>query len=162
MDTQDLVEMVTRARVADRAALDRPPPTSYRDEHGVFHPGPGCAGYVEHAIGCPACLLAVNRATERGERWAMGVRIAVPTFLPGPGEGAGSEQDERHPLLYLQPQHIGPASVVVGMASYAIAALTPWWLTLPIGLALLALLVVAGRRDWLAIDRTPQARLLRR
>jgi hypothetical protein len=68
----------------------------------------------------------------------------------------------RHRLLYLRPQHIGTCAVVVGMGSYAIAALTPWWLTLAIGLALLALLVVAGRRDWLAIDRTPTARLLRR
>lgn len=140
---------------------DRPPPTGYRDEHEVFHPGPGM-GYAEHIAGCEACMLSLARAVERGDGWARGYRVAVPTFLPGPGEGAPSEQDERHPILRLRPQHIGPSAVAVGMVSYAIAALTPWWLTLPIGLALLALLVVAGRRDWLAVDRTPPARLLRR
>lgn len=33
----------------------RPPRTGYRDERGVFHPGPGSRGYVEHQAGCESC-----------------------------------------------------------------------------------------------------------
>jgi hypothetical protein len=94
------------------------------------------------------------------------VNVALPDQLPPvplpiPGPGIPREQDERHPLLYLRPQHIGPGAVVVGMLAYMLASLA-WWLALPLLVAMFTLLVCAGRRDWLAIDRTPMARLLRR
>lgn len=52
------------------ADCDRPPPTGHRDEQGVFHPGPDCDGYVEHAYSCDACLTVVGDAINRGDGWA--------------------------------------------------------------------------------------------
>lgn len=151
---------------------DRPAPTSYRDEAGRFHPGPGCEGHREHVAICTECLTGLGKAVALGERWAIEawrdpdkvVPIAIP--IAGPGVTRGElarrwhegEQDERHALLYLRPQHIGPCAVAVGALSYGLTALGWWW---ALGI-LVALLVVAGRRDWLGIDRTPRARLVRR
>lgn len=76
--------------------------------------------------------------------------------IPGPGmprEGLA--------LVHLRPQHIGPAAVAVGALSCLLASLV-WWIAVPSLVVMGALLVLAGRRDWLDIDRTPHARALRR
>lgn len=39
----------------------RPPRTGYRDDRGIYHPGPDALGYEEHANGCTSC--AAERAT---------------------------------------------------------------------------------------------------
>lgn len=59
---------------------DRPPPTSYIDEPGTFHPGPGAPGYIEHVGDCRPCYRSLVMARHRGEAWA----IAGWSALEGP------------------------------------------------------------------------------
>lgn len=141
---------------------DRPPPTSYRDEHELFHPGPGSEGYAAHLGDCLSCWRGFRDALKRGERWAASSGIvarlaAAPPTMPIAGPGMPREQQA---LVQLKPQHIGPCAVAVGGLSCALASVLPWWLAAPALGVLLVLLVVLGRR--VELDRTPPARLLRR
>lgn len=77
---------------------DRPPPTSYRDEHERWHPGPSADGYVGHMHDCLPCFRRFVAAHNRGERWAelllpLPRLPPLPTFLPGRGEGPGARPD---------------------------------------------------------------------
>lgn len=144
------------------ARRDRPPPTSYRDEDGRFHPGPGVDGYTAHLGLCGACWRGFVDARDRGEQWAVSLgllrSLPMPTLQTGQGEGGA--RDGRRSLVLLRPQHIGPAAVVVGATSYLLAALLPWWFAAPALAGVLVLLVAVGRR--VELDPMPQARLLRR
>lgn len=163
----------------DYPRRDRPPPTSYRDEDGRFHPGPGVDGYTAHLGLCGACWRGFVDARDRGEQWAVSLgllrSLPMPTLQPGQGE-AGARDERRSPvpmpipgpgmpreqqaLVLLRPQHIGPAAVVVGATSYLLAALLPWWFAAPALAGVLVLLVAVGRR--VELDPMPQARLMRR
>lgn len=73
-----------RRHRGDSMSYDCPPPTSYRDAHGTFHPGPGCNGYREHMVACDPCLSAFIRAGAAGEAWAMATPPVVQPVWPSP------------------------------------------------------------------------------
>ncbi len=150
----------------------RPPPTGYRDERSVFHPGPGSDGYCGHLRECLPCFRAFGDALNRGERWAVVLSplpqlppivmpvhgpprgVVVPTCLPEPGEGALVTTPRSLPACWRRYAHPGP--LLVGMAG----GFALWQLPVAIrAVSIIALLVAAVTIRKSVPDTLPAARV---
>lgn len=153
---------------------DRPPPTSYRDEHEVFHPGPGCDGYCGHLRECLPCFRAFGDALNRGEHWAEVLSplpllppivmpvpgpprgAVMPTCLPGPGEGALVTAPRSLPARWRRYATPWPIACCVA------GAVGAWLIPPAVGAApIVALLVAVMAIRRYVPDEVPAARVRR-
>lgn len=148
------------ARVAEgkppSPSYSRPPPTSYRDERGTLHPGPGCTGYREHVGNCRPCYRALLEARHQGETWVVAYWSVLEGPAPVETDRALVSAPRSLPARWRRYAHPGP--LILGMAGGWVLWLLPAAVHVP---AIVALLVAAAAIHRYVPDTLPAARLRR-